>query len=139
MQTVIVNFKVKIGLSKSSLLGKDFQQFLNLWQLEKEKNIPDDDLNIYTKPIDEDFEVHFEDLEKMHVPDQIFTLNSELEKELNLQDELGEMTIDIKAKSLFKCMALSNFWSNVNIVNMYLKLSGKVNPCFTYISKFLFS
>ena len=80
----------------------------------------------------EDFNVRFEDLEKIQIPDWIvapfeITITNTMQ-DSDLLDELIHMSVDLEAETLFKNNGLGSFWVNVNILNKYPKLCGKVLP-----------
>jgi len=103
---ILPGFQAKLGLFK---MGTQLLYFSNLLESEKDGNIVDSDLEIYVKHLknlSEDFEVLFKDLQWMRVPDWIVTLfdfnvqNADINSQL--QDELTDMRVDLKAQSLFK-------------------------------------
>jgi len=86
-----------------------FKNFSNLLKLEKDGSIFDSDLEIYAKHLKiymKTLKVLFEDLQRMRVPDWIFTLfdfnvqNPDINSQL--QDDLTDMRVDLEAQSLFK-------------------------------------
>ncbi|XP_076049445.1 zinc finger BED domain-containing protein 5-like [Oratosquilla oratoria] len=133
-RTILIGFQVKIGLFISSLARKDFKYFSNLRQLE-EQNISDCDLEIYIRHLNnlrKDFNMRFEDLEKMHIPDWIVTpFDVEIENadlESHLEDELVDMCVDLEAKYLFRSKKLIDYWNNANTTTKYPKLSATAEP-----------
>ena len=44
--------------------------------------------------------------------------------ESDLEDDLIEMHVDLKAKALFKSKNLSEYWSNINTATKYRKFSA---------------
>ena len=59
----------------------------------------------------DDFDILFEDFENMHIPILVISpFSEEIENfEINLRDELIEMSFDLEPKTLFKIVTLSYF------------------------------
>ncbi|XP_066971766.1 SCAN domain-containing protein 3-like [Macrobrachium rosenbergii] len=80
----------------------------------------------------EDFEVCFEDLEKMKLPEWILTpfgveiRNTDIAS--HLEEEFTDMTVDLEAIALFRRKGLREFWINENNVAKYPQLSAVVEP-----------
>ncbi|XP_064116945.1 zinc finger BED domain-containing protein 5-like [Macrobrachium nipponense] len=134
-RTILLGFQIKLGLFKSSLARRNFQYCPNLQELETGgETLSDDDLTIYMTHLEklyEDFNSRFEDLEKIEIPDWIvapFDILNGNPFDYDLQEEVIHMFVDLEAKSLFKNNSTGLFWTNVNIINKYPKLSGKVLP-----------
>ncbi|XP_066938665.1 zinc finger BED domain-containing protein 5-like [Macrobrachium rosenbergii] len=134
-RTILLGFQIKLGLFKSSLARRDFQYYPNLQELEKgDETLSDDNLTIYMTHLEklyEDFNNRFGDLEKIEIPDWIvapFDIPNGNAFDYDLQEEVIHMFVDLEAKSLFRNNSTGLFWTNVNIVNKYPKLSGKVLP-----------
>ena len=48
--------------------------------------------------------------------------------ETDIEDELMEMHVDLKAKELLKSKNLSEYWSNINTATKYSKLRAAAEP-----------
>ncbi|XP_071036604.1 zinc finger BED domain-containing protein 5-like [Parasteatoda tepidariorum] len=128
-RTILLGFQVKLNLFRSSLLRKDYQYFSNLRQLE----IKEEDLEIYTghlQKLSDDFKLRFVDLENIDIPDWIIMpFSVQIESvDINLQDELVELLSDLGAKTLFKNLTISQFWTIMYIMQKHVKLYEIAQP-----------
>lgn len=128
-RTILLGFQVKLNLLRSSLIRKDYQYFSNLRQLE----IKEEDLNIYTnhlQKLSDDFKLRFIDLENIDIPGWIIVpFSAQIENvDINLQDELAELISDLEAKTLLENLTISKFWTNINIMQKYVKLYEVAMP-----------
>lgn len=116
-RTILLGFQVKLNLFKSFLLRKNFEYFSNLRQLE----IKEEDLEIYAnhlQNLSDDFKLRFADLESIDIPEWVIApFSAQIENvDINLQYELAELLSDLEAKTLFKVLTTSKFWTNINIM-----------------------
>ena len=76
--------------------------------------------------------IRFRDLDSMHVPEWLLTpFNMKINNEgyeSDLEDDLIEMHVDLKAKVLLKNKDLSEYWSNVSTATKYPKHRAAAEP-----------
>ena len=71
----------------------------------------------------EDFKICFGDLDNIHVPKWLVApFDVKIYNKVNksdLEDELIEMHVDLKAKALLKSKNIAKYWSNINTATKY--------------------
>ncbi|XP_064117686.1 SCAN domain-containing protein 3-like [Macrobrachium nipponense] len=133
-RTVLLEFLGKLSLFRVSLSCRELQYF-STYNKYKVKAILMGDLEMHMNHLEnliEDFNVHFENLEWMKVPDWILTpfdveiRNADIAS--HLEEEFTEMTVDLEASALFRRKGLSELWINENNVAKYPRLCEVVEP-----------
>ena len=93
----------------------------------------DCDLEVYINHLDilrEDFKISFGNLDNIHVADWlviVFDMKIDNKShEFDLEDQLIEMHVDLKAKAMLNSKNVSEYWSNINTATKYTKIRSAV-------------
>ncbi|XP_066946068.1 zinc finger BED domain-containing protein 5-like [Macrobrachium rosenbergii] len=106
-KSAISTFLAKLQLFKRNIARHALYQFPSLSELDKEKGIPDDDLQVYCTHLDElhrDMSERFEDILLLEIPDWVINpfLNVDGEETGLAEEELISIQNDIELRPKFK-------------------------------------
>nr|XP_049579058.1 protein FAM200A-like [Syngnathus scovelli] len=130
VKSAISTFLAKLQLFKRNIARHALYQFPSLSELDKEKGIPDDDLQVYCTHLDElhrDMSERFEDILLLEIPDWVISpfLNVEGEETGVAEEELISIQNDIELRPKFK-KSYQDFWLQKKISDCYQVLWNKV-------------
>ena len=114
VKSAISTFLSKLQLFKRRLVRHELYQFPSLSELEKEKSIPDDDLQVYCAHLDElqrDMSERFQDLLLLKIPDWVINpfLDVSSEETGVAEEKLVSIQNDIELRPKFKKL-YQDFW-----------------------------
>ena len=130
VKSAISTFLSKLQLFKRNLAHHELYQFPNLSELEKEKSIPDDDLQVYCAHLDQlqrDMSERFQDLLLLTIPDWVINpfLDVNSEETGVAEEELVSIQNDIELRPKFK-KSYQDFWLQKKNSDCYPVLWNKV-------------
>ncbi|XP_066965478.1 protein FAM200C-like [Macrobrachium rosenbergii] len=134
VKSAISTFLAKLQLFKQNIARHALYQFPSLSELDKEKGIPDDDLQVYCTHLDElhrDMSERFEDILLIEIPDWVINpfLNVDGEETGLAEEELISIQNDIELRPKFK-KSYQDFWLQKKISDCYQVLWNKVKMYF---------
>lgn len=134
VKSAISTFLAKLQLFKRNIARHALYQFPSLSELDKEKGIPDDDLQVYCTHLDElhrDMSERFEDILLLEIPDWVINpfLNVDGEETGVAEEELISIQNDIELRPKFK-KSYQDFWLQKKISDCYQVLWNKVKMYF---------
>lgn len=134
VKSALSTFLSKLQLFKRNIARRELFQFPSLSELEKEKSIPDDDLQVYCAHLDElhrDMSARFQDLFLLKIPDWVINpfLDISNEETGMVEEELISLQNDIELRPKFK-KSYQDFWLQKNISDRYPSLWNKVKMYF---------
>ncbi|XP_018015681.1 protein ZBED8 [Hyalella azteca] len=134
VKSAISTFLTKLQLFKRNIASHALYQFPSLSELDKEKGIADDDLQVYCTHLDElhrDMSERFEDILLLEIPDWVINpfLNVDGEETGVAEEELISIQNDIELRPKFK-KSYQDFWLQKKISDCYKVLWNRVKMYF---------
>ena len=134
VKSAISTFLSKCKLFKRNLSRHELYQFPSLCELDKEKSISDDDLQVYCAHLEElqrDMSERFQDLLLVKIPDWVINpfLDVSSEETGEAEEELIAIQNDIELSPKFK-KSYQDFWLQKKISDFYPVLWNKVKIYF---------
>ena len=134
VESTITAFVSKLKLFKYNVARRELHQFPSLSDLEKEKSIPDDDLQVYFAHLDQfqnDMAERFHDGLSLRVPDWVINpfLDVDYEETGVAEEELLDIKNDIELRPKFK-KSYKDFWLQNKIPDCYPVLWNRVKMLF---------